>query len=982
MSKDDSNGFGTVRRPNNDTRIRYVEPNDIYGDINGVPITPDYTDYCIWCNLIVEKFSRIKNGSSGTSESSNSKTYVYSWDATRADGTHWVSFMTGRQDGPDYNYMTTDYTEIDFNEVKDRNFIEGLGIESVTITMNNYYVPEITINFVDVRGSGFFGREEATHDTFDLINLERDKYGNLTDNFYSCFVSFPYPRFKLQVKGFYGRPVTYQLTCSSFTGSLDSSTGNFKLTAKFIGYFYGIMADIPFEYLVAAPLCTYVGQSYWDDNVNKPEWRLDDDRPPIKLYDFYNLVSNAMQSTDGRVKLMGTVTNDAMEHCKMMSTKLRAVRGMVGEFKTELKREFEDASFECNTVDSGQLILLGKTDTVKLSDRVCGRYNKLVTILDEYTREYGSSYKTEKGETLDKSKRPGTQEDKWVSGETKLTEFFRVSGGKLYCGSKDLSNARTSLKGLILPTCSPSNGDGLKTTVLSEDISDVVKKSAGQYQKIITSGSLYACAIDFNRIEYTITDIESKVNRELEKLENELSERQTQNIIDYFGFAPYVGNFFKIVMCHLETFVEIMYSVANVIDGQMASHDREAGKLGININDTDLSSKLADNIPPWPAVFEKKKPNRPDDSMDVDSTTRYDTFGDDSDTRGWVGDTMGVVDWEERSMLMAFYNALTKVIAPKKADGTDLSATNPTVSANVFPSIPSDLYTGVPKYATESKQKLAAYLGIRLMQVYALYNRGNVSERYAKAFAILDAYNFFKQTDSKAVKTMITPSKGTSIGDELYRLMLAPETGSGTHCTYEFTNVVNDRHPIYVENGSSLTYSYMKTKNGMPILPVTVDNLTSGQVGKYFDNNGGGNFTPKYDSENQFSQLGNGFQYSGTTKKMLDNYAEPERSEIKADYQNPSLFYMAFDEEAELLDTYSDMFATGDFVTDSSDMDEILKDNKKLFSEFSSKYWKTMDKDDYLYDGIGTMATFDLAQLDSINSKNIKTRLGKRKAGL
>ena len=41
MAKDDSNGFGAVRRPNNDTRIRYVEPNDIYGEINGVPTTPE-----------------------------------------------------------------------------------------------------------------------------------------------------------------------------------------------------------------------------------------------------------------------------------------------------------------------------------------------------------------------------------------------------------------------------------------------------------------------------------------------------------------------------------------------------------------------------------------------------------------------------------------------------------------------------------------------------------------------------------------------------------------------------------------------------------------------------------------------------------------------------------------------------------------------------------------------------------------------------
>lgn len=32
-------------------RIAYVEPNDIYGSVNGVPLTPNYEDYCIGFNL-------------------------------------------------------------------------------------------------------------------------------------------------------------------------------------------------------------------------------------------------------------------------------------------------------------------------------------------------------------------------------------------------------------------------------------------------------------------------------------------------------------------------------------------------------------------------------------------------------------------------------------------------------------------------------------------------------------------------------------------------------------------------------------------------------------------------------------------------------------------------------------------------------------------------------------------------------------------
>lgn len=983
MARDDSNGFGIVKRPNGTTRIRYVEPNDIYGEINGVPTTPDYTDYCIWCNLVVEKYSRIKSGSSGQSNRANSTTYNFFWDATKTDGTHWISFMKGRQDGPDYNYLTTDYTEIDFNEVKERNFIEGLGIESVSIAMNNYYVPEITINFVDVRGSGFFSREEATHDTFDLINLEKDKYGNLTDNFYSCFVSFPYPRFKLQVKGFYGRPVTYQLTCSSFTGSLDSATGNFKLTAKFIGYFYGIMADIPYEYLVAAPYCAYEGSQYWDEHVKSPEWALDEHRQPVKLFEFYEKIRDAMQTTEGRARLMGDANNDTLENYKLMAKKLNFVKVSFGIFKEELKRTFADASFECNTANSNQLILVSNTNKVKIPSKVCERYKDLINALDEYTKEYGSSYKTDSGETLDNSKRPGTQEDKWTSGETLLTEFFRVNSGKLYCAlnNRDLSSPATSLKGLKLPTCSPSNSDGSKQTELSEDISKAIVGATSKHSDIISNNWLYACAIDFHRIEYTIGVFETKLALDLERIQNELSEKQTQSIISYFGFAPYVGNFFKIVMCHLETFVAIMYKVAKVIqEEQIPNGDRDPHKLGLTNVQTDVSNKL-NFIPPWPAVYKDKKPYEPGDSDAEDTTTKYDTFGDDSDTRGWVGDAVGTVEWEERTMLMAFYNAILKVSA-EGGDGTDLSASAPSIMDDVFPSVPSDLYTGVPKYAAQSKQKLAAYLGIRLMQICALYNRGSVNERYAKAFAILDAYNFFKQVDCYSIKSLVSGAKGDTIGDELYNLMLAKETGHDEHLSYEFTKVVNDRHPIFTENGANLTYSYMNTMNGIPILPITVSDLTQAEMKKYFKDNGGGRFTPEYDHQNQYSQLGNGFQYTGSTRNLLNNYDQDERNIIKNDYQNPSLFYTVIGNDTETLDRYNEMFTTGNFSSGNADFDDVLKENKKILSEFAAKYWKPMKEDEYLLDNsVCTEISFNINDLNNITSKNIKTKIGARKAG-
>ena len=42
-------------------RIIYVDPNDNYGRVGDNPLTPDYTDYCLYCNLLVEPTSRLRN---------------------------------------------------------------------------------------------------------------------------------------------------------------------------------------------------------------------------------------------------------------------------------------------------------------------------------------------------------------------------------------------------------------------------------------------------------------------------------------------------------------------------------------------------------------------------------------------------------------------------------------------------------------------------------------------------------------------------------------------------------------------------------------------------------------------------------------------------------------------------------------------------------------------------------------------------------
>ena len=295
-----------------DTRIVYIEPNDASGYVgngNGyvknadignnatVPLTPDYTKLCISFDLVVERVSRMNN-----KWNDNDKEYVIiSWSSdvsTEKDDNDKkvspISFLRGQNFGG-HDFLTTYYTDAHFNQIKkdESKIVEGLGIESVSLSFENWYCPVATIKFIDVRGSSLFGVEEHNH---------RTPEGEITaDNVFGCFFTFPYPKFTLQMKGFYGQAVSYQLSCKSFKANFNSQTGNFEATVSFIGYQYGILTDVPISYLVVAPECTYgdCGSAYWNmktqDKPENDDWRLSNGQMPIKLRQLVENMNKALK---------------------------------------------------------------------------------------------------------------------------------------------------------------------------------------------------------------------------------------------------------------------------------------------------------------------------------------------------------------------------------------------------------------------------------------------------------------------------------------------------------------------------------------------------------------------------------------------------------------------------------------------------------------------------------------------------------------
>ena len=151
-----------------------------------------------------------------------------------------VNFIEGSNVN-NHHVLTTKYTDLTTIFEKDdiNNNTETLGITSIDIDFNSSYAPMVVINFIDVRGSSIFQNESH-------INGGQNKY--------STFFQLPYPLFELTVKGYYGKPVKYCLHMTKFNARFNSKTGNFEITANFIGYTYAMLSDMLIGYLKAIPV--------------------------------------------------------------------------------------------------------------------------------------------------------------------------------------------------------------------------------------------------------------------------------------------------------------------------------------------------------------------------------------------------------------------------------------------------------------------------------------------------------------------------------------------------------------------------------------------------------------------------------------------------------------------------------------------------------------------------------------------------------
>lgn len=164
-----------------------------------------------------------------------------------------------------------DNTKIDFTGIKTYkvDFMKeglGFGITDINIDISPSMQPIIEISFKDFYGNIAFGFTENEN---TIKNLENST--NVNDFNYGRMFDLPYPKFKLIIKGFLGKPICLYLNVKKISVTVNPNDGSYEIKATFIPNLYGFFADMPYSFLKAVKslrLGSLIGQKRIDAEKN------------------------------------------------------------------------------------------------------------------------------------------------------------------------------------------------------------------------------------------------------------------------------------------------------------------------------------------------------------------------------------------------------------------------------------------------------------------------------------------------------------------------------------------------------------------------------------------------------------------------------------------------------------------------------------------------------------------------------------------
>jgi hypothetical protein len=442
----------------------------------------------------------------------------------------------------DDRYLTTNYTEIgnkDFNQGGEDD-LEALGIESINIDFDTAYTPRINIKFIDVRGHALFSKN--------------------TESKYSVFFSLPYPIFKLTVKGYFGRPVTYCLHLTKWNSRFNSDTGNFEIDSEFIGYTYAKLTDMLMG-VIRANIYTQTGSQIW----SKRKQELLDKGISIKSIDetFY-----AIHNLSEELEKIKNSNNADVNDLESIS-KLTEATAKLDLKISDLSERIVPDSDALNFINRQGVIGVPQSKEELTNDKI----EEFKKYIDDNIETINSEIKNEK-----------------IKLDSEKLKDFRV----LSLNSNDLTNP-----------------EELKVKIINNNSSKYNEGNIGNLSEIIINNfSVKQSDINLIVVDYrsVVNEVDNK-NEELKKKQKDIrvtvGEQLAEIAKSKFGFEPTIRNLTRTLTTHCEVFMETLTKIS-----KNSENNNERKKILNDLFNKDNKSlnvkNVEESIYPWPEYREKK----------------------------------------------------------------------------------------------------------------------------------------------------------------------------------------------------------------------------------------------------------------------------------------------------------------------------------------------------------------------------------------
>ena len=537
------------------------DPNSININTDMINSIPDYQDMYIFAELIAE---------------SKGRTVITIGNVTGNDSEK-INFLGNNQDDVKYNnpnrlYFTTNYYD---GSTGNQTNYESFGINNIKIVINSSFIPQINIQFIDIRGLSFF---------------------NQTDSPYRILFDFPPPIFTLTVKGYYGNTITYKLHLVKYTSEFKSENGNFIIDAQFVAVTFAPLADILFRYIINTPLIN-----------NEESMKPSTNQPPKNTYELIMKLKNLYTSISDKLE-----TSTENKQYFSVQTQIETIVEI-----NKMLQAIIDNQNEVLQIPGTRPYLMVKTPKDPLgyslvkspATQPTEKYNlQIIETLSEYNEFIKAEETTGIKNTLENrlyiAYLAGTNlslipEDynphpySIESPEPVVDAYFYPT--KNYSGFKTtLTTFSKSLTEIVLPAFNIKTGD----VAIPEPFTNGINVINNNIEKTEYYG------MDITEYYYKIYKKNQSLTEEKEDLSMILSKIINNMVTQLLGMTPSIYNIFEVILNDVDIFFSKLSKISKDADKEHNT-DESIRIISNNHIDSPISKgNIPDHIYPFPLIIE------------------------------------------------------------------------------------------------------------------------------------------------------------------------------------------------------------------------------------------------------------------------------------------------------------------------------------------------------------------------------------------